>query len=81
VSTWGVYVAGPGIRGWILLRRPPGAFETFPLERMAVERAKELQAERPHHHVRAKPYVAGDELLGELLPRAPALVLLDGLEE
>jgi hypothetical protein len=63
---WGVYISGPRIIGWMLMRdREPVGLLVFDLEPTAIARAEEIQRERPYDAVRARPYVDGDESRGE----------------
>jgi hypothetical protein len=65
---WGVYIAGPGIVGWMLMSgaehgvgRVQLVFET---DVEAIEVAQAIQTTRPYHFVSARIYIDGDESRG-----------------
>lgn len=71
LERWGVYIAGPGLEGWLLMRgiqrAHGGPLEPFVFddEELARVWAAKLQPLRPHHSVCARPYFEGDEAVGQ----------------
>jgi hypothetical protein len=64
--TFGVYIAGPGIVGWMLMQRDgSGEPMVFASEDEANVGANALKLLRPYHAVRARPYAEGDESVGQ----------------
>jgi len=61
---FGVYVSGPGIVGWLLMRTRPNTCAVFDTEEAAAATACVTQRDRPYHSVKARPYVDGDESRG-----------------
>jgi hypothetical protein len=68
MARFGVYVAGPGIVGKLLMEyggieSPPMLFDTVA---QAQVMAEAVQLVRPYHFVRVYEYVEGDESRGRL---------------
>ena len=50
---WGVWISGPGMTSWSLVRAPHGGAEMVYRDRVEAEStAAVLQEQRPHHTVR-----------------------------
>lgn len=64
---WGVYISGPDLVGWMLMRdHAPESWLLFDNEETAIREAEAIQSKRPYHFVRARPYAQGDEALAML---------------
>jgi hypothetical protein len=61
---WGIYIAGPGLVGWLLMREKDDSPMVYEDEVLANREAITLRGQRPYHSVSVRTYAEGDESRG-----------------